>query len=303
MRPENIPQFKHIFSTQKTPLEPSGTLKNLYDKPSVIFQEERQTLRKNIISALAYPVFLCTLAMGVVLLFLFFMLPRIKLMMDNLGAGENTPIKMMNAIGDFITIYTPFLALILAGLALALFFYRKTQIGKNIFVVDSHALSTGQGLLVMKACDLRDEGKDAREICDVVNALRDKVNTSFIPDTLLYLYKGGRCSTLSYYGSKVLSIHPMIAMKEGQLYPKRKYIGSMLRCLKKYVADLAEEYPAYDTTRCFITHSNADEELVQSARELVASTFHFDTVLETVAGSIITSHCGRNTIGVLFISK
>lgn len=130
MRPENIPQFKHIFSTQKTPLEPSGTLKNLYDKPSVIFQEERQTLRKNIISALAYPVFLCTLAMGVVLLFLFFMLPRIKLMMDNLGAGENTPIKMMNAIGDFITIYTPFLALILAGLALALFFYRKTQIGK-----------------------------------------------------------------------------------------------------------------------------------------------------------------------------
>ena len=177
------------------------------------------------------------------------------------------------------------------------------NIGKNVYVVDSHALSTGQGLLVMKACDLRDEGKDAREICDVVNALRDKVNTSFIPDTLLYLYKGGRCSTLSYYGSKVLSIHPMIAMKEGQLYPKRKYIGSMLRCLKKYVADLAEEYPAYDTTRCFITHSNADEELVQSARELVASTFHFDTVLETVAGSIITSHCGRNTIGVLFISK
>ena len=71
------------------------------------------------------------------------------------------------------------------------------NIGKNVYVVDSHALSTGQGLLVMKACDLRDEGKDAREICDVVNALRDTVNTSFIPDTLLYLYKGGRCSTLS----------------------------------------------------------------------------------------------------------
>ena len=155
----------------------------------------------------------------------------------------------------------------------------------------------------MKACDLRAEGKSAAEIFNAVNSLREKVNTSFIPDTLLYLYKGGRCSTLSYYGSKVLSIHPMIAMKEGQLYPKKKYIGKMNRCLKNYVQDLFEEYPQYDTTRCFITHSNADRELVESAKELVKEKFSFDEVIETVAGSIITSHCGRNTIGVLFISK
>ena len=176
-------------------------------------------------------------------------------------------------------------------------------LGANVYVVDSHALSTGQGLLVMKACDLRKEGKSAEEIAETVNSLRDKVNTSFIPDTLLYLYKGGRCSTLSYYGAKVLSIHPMIAMKEGQLYPKKKYIGKMSRCLKNYVHDLAEEYPQYDRTRCFITHSNADAELVESAKQLVKDLFSFDEVTETVAGSVITGHCGRNTIGVLFISK
>lgn len=175
--------------------------------------------------------------------------------------------------------------------------------GGKVIVVDSHALSTGQGLLVMKACDLRKEGKSAEEIAETVNSLRDKVNTSFIPDTLLYLYKGGRCSTLSYYGAKVLSIHPMIAMKEGQLYPKKKYIGKMSRCLKNYVHDLAEEYPQYDRTRCFITHSNADAELVESAKQLVKELFSFDEVTETVAGSVITGHCGRNTIGVLFISK
>lgn len=175
--------------------------------------------------------------------------------------------------------------------------------GGKVIVVDSHALSTGQGLLVMKACDLRKEGKSAQEIAETVNSLRDKVNTSFIPDTLLYLYKGGRCSTLSYYGAKVLSIHPMIDMKDGQLYPKKKYIGKMSRCLKNYVHDLAEEYPQYDRTRCFITHSSADAELVESAKQLVQELFTFDEVIETVAGSIITSHCGRNTIGVLFISK
>ena len=175
--------------------------------------------------------------------------------------------------------------------------------GGKVIVVDSHALSTGQGLLVMKACDLRKDGKSAQEIAEIVNGLRDKVNTSFIPDTLLYLYKGGRCSTLSYYGAKVLSIHPMIAMKDGQLYPKKKYIGKMARCLKNYVHDLAEEYPQYEHTRCFITHSNADAELVESAKQLVKELFTFDEVIETVAGSVITGHCGRNTIGVLFISK
>ncbi len=173
----------------------------------------------------------------------------------------------------------------------------------KVFVVDSQALSTGQGLLVMKACDLRAEGKSAQEIYDEVCSLRPKVNTSFIPDTLLYLYKGGRCSTLSYYGAKVLSIHPMISMKDGQLYPKKKYIGKMSRCLKNYINDLVAEYPAYDKTRCFITHSSADAELVEQAKQMVADLFSFDEVLETVAGSIVTSHCGRNTIGVLFISK
>ena len=177
------------------------------------------------------------------------------------------------------------------------------QFGGKVFAVDSYALSTGQGLLVLKACDLRDEGKSAQEIYDIVLSLRDKVNTSFIPDTLLYLYKGGRCSTLSYYGSKVLSIHPMIDMKDGQLYPKRKYIGKMSRCIKNYINDLVADYPAYDTRRCFVTHSHADPELVELAKSMVKERFHFEEMLETVAGSIVTSHCGRNTLGVLFIRK
>ena len=175
--------------------------------------------------------------------------------------------------------------------------------GGKVIVVDSHALSTGQGLLVMKACDLRKEGKSAEEIAETVNSLRDKVNTSFIPDTLLYLFKGGRCSRLSFFGAKVLNIHPYIDMKDGELYPKKKYIGNMSRCLKNYVKDLVAEYPSYDDTRCFITHSSAEPELVESVRKMVEENFRFKEIIETVAGSIITSHCGKNTIGVLFITK
>ena len=173
----------------------------------------------------------------------------------------------------------------------------------KVRVIDSMALSSGQGLLVMKAVDLLKEGKTADEIVEGVEALRSKVNTSFVPDSLDYLHKGGRVSGTINVAAAVLKIHPLIYMKDGQLLPGKKYTGKMTMCIKRYIADLKEMYPEYDTTRCFVTHSCADEELVQLAKELVKENFHFEEVIETVAGSIITSHCGRNTLGVLFITK
>lgn len=176
------------------------------------------------------------------------------------------------------------------------------EYGGKVRVIDSHALSTGQGLLVLKACDLAAEGKSAEEIEKALNKLRPYVNTSFVPDALDYLHKGGRCSLAALIGAKVLKLHPMIAEnKDGQLIAKKKYMGGMERCIKNYIAELKEEYPDYDKARCFITHSSADQSLVDLAKKTVEENFEFDEVLETVAGSIVTSHCGRNTLGVLFI--
>ncbi len=175
--------------------------------------------------------------------------------------------------------------------------------GGKVRVIDSKALSSGQGLLVMKASDLLREGKGAEEIEEEINALRGKVNTSFIPDRLDYLYKGGRCSRMQMYGANLLKIHPLIEMEDGQLVADKKYRGSMEKCVQSYVRDLAAKYPAYDDTRCFVTHSTADPELVEFAKKQVAEIFSFKEILETVAGSVITGHCGRNTLGVLFIAR
>ncbi len=175
--------------------------------------------------------------------------------------------------------------------------------GGKVRVIDSMALSSGQGLLVVKAAELRDEGKSIDEIEEIVNSLRSKVNTSFVPDRLDYLHKGGRVSGMVNLAANILKIHPLIYMQNGQLVPGKKYKGKMTGCIRQYIADLKEQYPDYDKTRCFITHSSADEELVQLAKDTVAELFDFDEVVETVAGSIVTSHCGRNTLGVLFITK
>lgn len=173
--------------------------------------------------------------------------------------------------------------------------------GGKVHVIDSMALSSGQGLLVLKAADMRDEGKSAQEIVEAIEELRTRVNTSFVPDTLDYLHKGGRVSGMVKTVAAMFKIHPLIYMDNGQLLPGKKYKGKMTSLIKQYVADLKELYPVYDKSRCFVTHSSADQELVDSAKEAVAENFVFDEVIETVAGSIITSHCGKGTLGVLFV--
>ena len=175
------------------------------------------------------------------------------------------------------------------------------EFGGKVHVIDSMALSSGQGLLVLAAADLRDEGRSVEEIVEAVESLRLRINTSFIPDTLDYLHKGGRVSGVVKTVAAVFKIHPLIYMEEGQLVSGKKYKGKMTMLLKQYVADLKEQYPSYDKKRCFITHSSADKEIVDAVKEKVAELFDFEEVIETVAGSIITSHCGKNTIGVLFV--
>ncbi len=177
------------------------------------------------------------------------------------------------------------------------------ELGGDIYVVDSKSLSSGQGLLIMKTYDMMQEGKTYEEICEALKVLPDKVQTSFVVDTLEFLHKGGRCSLAALMGAKLLKLHPYVAMFDGQLKAKKKYAGNMPRCLNSYIRDLASEYTSYDRTRCFITHTLADQELVDQVINLTKELFSFDEVLESVAGCTVTSHCGYNTIGLLFITE
>ena len=174
----------------------------------------------------------------------------------------------------------------------------------NVFVVDSEQLSTGQGLLVLKACQMLKEGKTIEETFEAVNNLKRKVQTSFVVDTLDYLAKGGRCSSVALIASKILKIHPYIYENNGALQVKKKYMGSLSRSLSQYVSDLATEYTSYDKTRAFVTHSPCEgraevEEVIAKVKEL----FKFDEIIETQAGATVSTHCGMNTIGVLFITE
>ena len=172
----------------------------------------------------------------------------------------------------------------------------------NVYVVDSRNLSTGTGLLVLYARDLANEGLAPQEIVDKVTSRLDAVRASFIINTLEYLHKGGRCSSLVYYAANVMGIKPTIEVKSGKMGVGSKFIGKYARCVNKYVNLVKSQCTFPDKTRCFVTHTQMDDGIVEQVIERVKSWGIFDEVLETTAGCTITTHCGPNTIGILFIN-
>jgi DegV family protein with EDD domain len=173
----------------------------------------------------------------------------------------------------------------------------------DVRVIDSLNLSTGIGLLVLKAAELRDQGKSLDEIEKTILALRDKVNTSFVIDTLDYLFLGGRCTSLEHVMGSLLKIRPVIEVKQdGTMGIKEKISGSRKRALDSMVNDFTNKLPNIDLDRVFVTHAASDEDAV-ILRDALLARAPIKEVCITNAGATISSHCGPACIGILFFSK
>lgn len=173
----------------------------------------------------------------------------------------------------------------------------------NVSVVDSRSLSTGIGLLVLRAAEYAAEGLPAREIAERLTKDAALVEASFVIDTLTYLHKGGRCSSVAALGSNLLKIKPCIEVRAGRMQVGKKYQGTLKRCLEKYVEERLSGRDDIDPRRVFITHTVRDESLVAHVKAAVERCAPFDEILITQAGSTIASHCGPGTLGVLFCRK
>lgn len=174
---------------------------------------------------------------------------------------------------------------------------------ENVYPVDSACLSSGSGLLALYAAELAKTGKySAKEIAEKVAKRVPHVQASFVIEKLKFLHKGGRCSMLSVLGANLLKIKPCIQVVNGKNAVTRKYFGNMINCVKKYAEDTLNTFNTPDHTRVMITYSTATEEMIQTAKSVLEQYGKFKEILVTQAGSVINSHCGKNTLGVLYIN-
>lgn len=174
---------------------------------------------------------------------------------------------------------------------------------ENVYVVDTANLSTGGGLLVIAAAEMAAKGMEAKDIFDEVQKLIPCVDASFIIDNLEYLHKGGRCSAVAMLGANLLKLKPCIEVKNGSMGVGKKYRGRFGDVLLTYAEERIGDGSDIDLDRVFVTHAGCDKEIVDNVVEKVKSLAPFKEVFVTRAGCTISSHCGRNTLGVLFIRK
>lgn len=173
----------------------------------------------------------------------------------------------------------------------------------RVYVVDSRQLSTGGGLLALQGAKLRDSGMDAADVAEELRGLASCGDTSFVLDTLEYMWKGGRCSGVAALGANVLKLKPCLEMREGKLVVCKKYRGAMGKVYRQYITErLAGKTVVED--HAFITHSGeVSEDTLRELTELVRELAPFKEVFITQAGCTVSSHCGPGTLGVLFLRQ
>ena len=176
----------------------------------------------------------------------------------------------------------------------------------DVYCIDSKSLCTAMGLLVLKACDFRAKGFDAKKIANRVNSLVPKVSTTFVLDSLEYLHKGGRCSGVAKFSANVLGIKPSIAVdpSTGTLDVAKKYRGKMDVVYKQYINDCLKDINKIDTSRIVIANSGGiSPEIISFAKGVIEGKAKFDEIIFADAKCTISSHCGPKTLAVFYIKK
>lgn len=177
------------------------------------------------------------------------------------------------------------------------------QMVGNVYPVDSRSLSSGSGHLVLIARQLADEGKSPQEIVKALEEARQKLDVSFVLQTLEYLHMGGRCSGVAAFGANIMKLRPEIEVVGGKMQVGRKYRGTMEKTVLAYIRGRLEGRTDVDCDRIFITHSGVPQDIEDKAVALVRQLHPFKEVIVTSAGCTISSHCGPNCLGVLFLRK
>ena len=173
----------------------------------------------------------------------------------------------------------------------------------NVRVIDSRNLSTGQGLVVLKACEL---ARTCTDLDDLAQQLRDftsRVEASFLLDRLEYMVKGGRCSSAAALGANLLNLKPCIEVRNGKMAVVKKYRGNFAKCLAAYVKDRIANREDLDRGTLFVTRTPVSDECLNAVKNAVDAYADFENIYWTEAGCTISCHCGPRTLGILYFHK
>jgi DegV family protein with EDD domain len=166
-----------------------------------------------------------------------------------------------------------------------------------VHVIDSESVSLGLGMMAIAAARAAAQGQDTQQVIQLVEHIKENINIIFTVDTLEYLHKGGRIGGATAFLGSALKIKPILHVKDGRIEPLEKQ-----RTRKRAVArllELVEEKVGTSETHFAIMHCDASDE-AHELGEQVKTKFNCAELIIAEAGSVIGTHAGPGTLGVVF---
>ena len=228
---------------------------------------------------------------------------------DHVAAGGNLPTTAAINIADYTEIFAPlsaqYDAVIHINISQDFSSCHQNAVlaaGEfdNVFVVDSRNLSCGHGFVVLEAALAAARGEKVEDILPYLERLTSRVDTTFVVDKLDYLAKGGRCSAVAALGANLLKLKPCIQVSDGKMGVAKKYRGNWDKVLLDYVKERVSDPTGINRDRIFLVHTRCDQGVVESVWAALVG-YGFQDIYEATAGCTISSHCGPNTLGIIFL--
>lgn len=173
----------------------------------------------------------------------------------------------------------------------------KNDIDSKITIFDTLNLSIGSGALVIKACEMVEEGLSVEEIVKNLENIKNNVGVFFSVDTLEYLKRGGRISSTKAALGNLLNIKPILTVSDGlvvqksQVRGKKQTFTNLVNCLvEKYGNDLSDK-------TIFLGYTDNNEDLETLKKTLLNNT-NAKNIYNVNIGCVICSHSGPGVIGI-----
>ena len=172
----------------------------------------------------------------------------------------------------------------------------------KIELVDSSSVSMGQGLLVLKACEMRDNGASIDEIVEWLEENKRKVIHSILIDDLNHLKRGGRISGATATIGSILKIKPSAYLDdEGKLVQGEKIKGKK-KALRFLANEVKERAVETENEVLYICHGDCLEE-AEALRNIILQEVKFKDVIINYVGNVVGAHAGPGVLAAIFLGK
>lgn len=173
----------------------------------------------------------------------------------------------------------------------------------NVIVIDSGHLSSGMGLMVLKAAKCAQSGMSAEAIADEIKSMSSRVRTSFIVDSTEYLNRSGRVPSQINTLCKALMLHPVLKLKNSAMKVGAITVGTRDSAREKYISSALKGKSGIDTETLFITYAGMTREELAKIEDQVKKKTAFQNIILQKASPAISTNCGPGSFGLLYMMK